>query len=227
MADVQPGTNVTVAVDILVEGVLTFAAGEQVTVQQVAPNPQRPEYKYTVFSAKTNKWFMLRDADIMAQPAAYAPPPIPPQQQAPFAQPQQPGAPRPPRPAGAGGGVDFSGMELSDWLVAGGGLFIFISIFFYFVGYGFLSILTGLGLVVLVVLDKIVKVPQISEWQGLTWVYIIFGGVSTLLGFLGLMSLLFLLHGFIAARWYIAPFLELLASVAVLIGGIMRYKEEH
>jgi len=231
MADVQQGTNVTIAADIAVEGVLTFAAGEQVTVQQVAPNPQRPEYKYTVFSAKTGKWFMLRDADIMApaQPAAYAPPPIPPQQQqAPFAQappgPQQQfGAPAPPRAAGAG--VDFSGMESSDWLVAIGGLVLFIGVFFYFVGYGILTILIGLGLVVVVVLDKIVKVPQIAEWTGLTWVYIIFGGISTLLGLIALLNILVWFHGLIPIRWYIGPVLELLASVAILAGGLMRRKE--
>ena len=235
MADVQQGTNVTIAADIAVEGVLTFAAGEQVTVQQVAPNPQRPEYKYTVFSAKTGKWFMLRDADIMApQPAAYAPPPIPPQQQqAPYTQPppgpqQQFGAPAPPRAAGAG--VDFSGMESSDWLVAIGGIIMFLSMFIYFGGYLYPSAIGGLGLIVLVVLDKLVRVPAITDWRGLTVLYIVVGAIGVFFGLLSLLNVLLWWHATILGihapiSWYIGPVIDLLASGAVLAGGLMRRKE--
>lgn len=215
MADVQPGTVVTIASDIVANGVLTFAGGEQVTVQQVAPNPQMPEYKYTVQSSRTGTWYQLRDADIVvgapqaAQPR-YATPPPP------------PGTRRPPR---AGAGVDFSTMELSDWLVGIGGIVMFIGTFFYWWGFGFLFPLLGLALVALVVLDKIVAVPAVSEWPYLAWVYIIAGGLSTLLGGLSLIRILFWLHGLISISWYFTPVLELLASVAVLAGGVMKARE--
>jgi len=65
MADIPEGTTVTIAADIAVNGVLTFGRGEQVVVQQVSPNPQRPEYRYAVTSARTGAWYLLRDADIM------------------------------------------------------------------------------------------------------------------------------------------------------------------
>lgn len=218
MADVQPGTIVTIASDIVANGVLTFARGEQVTVQQVAPNPQMPDYKYTVQSARTGTWYQLRDADIILQ--------APQQAQAPQPQyatpPPQPGAQRQPR---AGGGVDFSTMEVSDWLVGIGGIVMFIGTFFYWWGFGFLFPLLGLGLIVLVILDKIAKVPAIADWPYLAWVYIIVGGLSTLLGGISLLRILFWLHGLISISWYFTPVLELLASIAVLIGGIMRVRE--
>lgn len=240
MADIQPGATVTVAADIVANGVVVFAGGEQVTVQQVSPNPQMPQYKYSVYSTRAGKWYQLRDEDVLApapqvQPGAYAQPP---QQPGAYAQPpqgQQPtyGAPQPgpsmgaqggTRPAGAG--VDFSGMQTSDWLVAIGGIVMFIGTFFWFTGYGILFPLMGVGLVILVVLDKIVKVPAIAEFAGLTWVYIIIGGVGTLLGAISMLRLLFWLGGLpISSAWYITPVLELLANVAVLIGGIMRFKE--
>jgi len=89
MADIQPGTSATIAADVVANGVVMFTAGEQVTIQQVAPNAQRPEYKYVVFSAKSGSWFTLRDADLVA---AYAPPQVPPPVpvQPQYAPPQQP-----------------------------------------------------------------------------------------------------------------------------------------
>jgi len=79
MADIQAGMTVTVAADMVVNGILVFGSGEQVVVQQVSPDPQRPEYRYNVMSARTGTWYLLRDADIVAPSAAL------PQQQ-----PQQP-----------------------------------------------------------------------------------------------------------------------------------------
>ena len=229
MADVQQGTNVTIAADIAVEGVLTFAAGEQVTVQQVAPNPQRPEYKYTVFSAKTGKWFMLRDADIMApaQPAAYAPPPIPPQQQqAPFAQappgPQQQfGAPAPPRAAGAG--VDFSGMESSDWLVAVGGIVMLIASFIWFFGYGVLWPVLGIAAVVLVILEKLANVPAIADFPYLSWIYIGIGGLGGLLALLRIIQTLSFRVTLLS--WWVVLILEIAAGAAIAVGGVMKLRE--
>jgi hypothetical protein len=79
MADIPAGMTVTVVADIVVNGVLAFGRGEQVAVQQVSPDPQRPEYRYNVMSARTGTWYLLRDADIVVPSAAL------PQQQ-----PQQP-----------------------------------------------------------------------------------------------------------------------------------------
>ncbi len=215
MADFQQGQVVTVAADVIVNGEPAFARGEQVTIGQVAPNPQRPEYKYTVYSARMSQWFQLRDADLMAQGAAYAQGPGPAAQQAPGA-----GAGR------AGGGFDLSAMGTSDWLVGIGGLVMFIGTFFYFYGFGLLFPLMGIALIALVIVDKIAGVPAVSQWPGLTWVYIAIGAVATLLSLYTLLRLLWWLHGIsIPMRWYITPVLELLASVAVLAGGIMRQRE--
>lgn len=50
--------------DILVEGQVAFSRNEKVTVELIAPNPGRPEYKYVVLSQKLGKRFQLSDADI-------------------------------------------------------------------------------------------------------------------------------------------------------------------
>jgi len=76
MADIPVGMTVTVAADIVVNGVLTFGRGEQVVVQQVSPDPQRPEYRYTVMSARTGTWYQLRDADIVPPFATQAQQPV-------------------------------------------------------------------------------------------------------------------------------------------------------
>ena len=80
MADIQAGMTVTVAADMVVSGILVFGSGEQVVVQQVSPDPQRPEYRYTVMSARTGTWYQLRDADIVPPVAAQVPPQQPVQQ---------------------------------------------------------------------------------------------------------------------------------------------------
>jgi hypothetical protein len=226
MADLQPGSIVTIAADIMINGVLTFAGGEQVTVQQVSPNPQMPEYKYTVQSARNGNWYQLRDADVMG-----APPPQP--QQAPqYAQQQyaQPGAPQPGMQpaarAGGGGGELFAMMETSDWMVGIGGIVMFLGAFFYLWGFGYLFPLLGLALAVLVVLDKIAKVDAIANWPYLAWVYIISGGLTTLLGAISLLRLFLWLHGLpVSTMWYFTPIIELAASIVILVGGIMRVRE--
>ena len=65
MADIPVGMTVTVATDIVVNGVSAFGRGEQVVVQQVSPDPQRPEYRYAVISVRTGTRYQLRDADIV------------------------------------------------------------------------------------------------------------------------------------------------------------------
>lgn len=60
-----------VARDIEIGGVTSFTRGEQVTVERVEPNPQRPEYRHVVFSQLTARWYQLSDDDLEpAQPFA-------------------------------------------------------------------------------------------------------------------------------------------------------------
>jgi hypothetical protein len=82
-----------IAGDIIAGGVTAFSKGERVAIEGVDPNPQRPEYKYVVFSRLTGKRFQLRDADleplpVLEQAPAYgAASPVPFQ---PSAEPEQP-----------------------------------------------------------------------------------------------------------------------------------------
>lgn len=109
MGEIQPGSVVSIASDIVANGNVTFSRGEQVTIMNVAPSPESPDYKYVVYSAKAGTYFTLRDLDFMpsyqpppapAAPAAqYQPPPQPRYQ--PPAQPQYQAPPPQPRNAGA------------------------------------------------------------------------------------------------------------------------------
>jgi hypothetical protein len=93
IADFHVGTTVTIAADIVADGIVTFGRGEQVLIQQVLPNPQWPDYKYTVMSARTGNWYQLRAVDVI--------PPFAPQ---PFQQqPMQP----PPMQYAAGQGAGY------------------------------------------------------------------------------------------------------------------------
>lgn len=217
MADVQQGTVVTVASDVMINGVPAFARGEQVTVQQVAPNAQRPEYKYTVYSTRLSQWYQLRDEDIASQAAA--PPPAPQ---------QMPGAPQQyQQPAGAarvgGGGVDFSMMEAYDWLVGAGGIVMVIASFIWFFGYGVLWPLLGIAAIVLVILDKLAKVPAIADLPYLSWIYMGIGGIAMLLALLRIIQTLS--YRVTLLSWWVVLILELAAGAAVLVGGIMRQRE--
>ena len=58
-----------IARDIEIGGVTAFTRGEQVTIERVEPNPQRPEYKHVVFSRLTGRWYQLCDDDLDAAPA--------------------------------------------------------------------------------------------------------------------------------------------------------------
>jgi hypothetical protein len=70
MTDLQPGTNATIASDVVINGSLVFGSGEQVIIEQVSPNQARPEYRYVVTSSRTGARFQLREADFVARPAA-------------------------------------------------------------------------------------------------------------------------------------------------------------
>ena len=50
--------------DIIISDQLAFRNGESVIVEGVAPNPQRPEYKYVVLSQALQKRFRLSDVDL-------------------------------------------------------------------------------------------------------------------------------------------------------------------
>lgn len=108
MADIQPGTTVAIASDIVVDGVVAFGRGEQVVVERVSPNPADPRYKYVVVSASLGKRYQLKDDDIVApymEPPTQAEPPV-------FA---APGQPPPPPP-----GVQPAGPATTPAPVAGG-----------------------------------------------------------------------------------------------------------
>jgi hypothetical protein len=225
MADFQQGAVVTVAADVIINGVPAFTRGEQVTIGQVALNPERPEYKYTVYSARLSQWYQLRDQDVLAppqaaQPGAYAAPPGQPPQQAPGAPPQY-GRPMGAKPAG--GGLDFSALESSDWLIAIGGIVMLIASFIWFFGYGVLWPVLGIAAVVLVVLEKLVAVPAIADLPFLSWIYIGIGGLGGLLALLRILQTLS--FRVTLASWWVVLILELAAAAAIVFGGIMRLRE--
>lgn len=73
MMEIRPGSRVVVNGDVFVGGALAFGRGEPVTVEAVEPNPQRPEYRYVVTSARLSRRFQLRDADLVAPVQAAGP----------------------------------------------------------------------------------------------------------------------------------------------------------
>lgn len=50
--------------DVMVDGRLAFALGEQLIVERVEANLERPRYKYVVYSQKLSMYFQLSDSDI-------------------------------------------------------------------------------------------------------------------------------------------------------------------
>lgn len=227
MADIQQGTTVTIASDIVANGVVTFARGEQVSIGQVSPNPQMPQYKYTVYSQKAGQWFQLRDEDIIApspagQPAGYTAPPSPP---------GTPGATTPPpmgvRSAprtGSSGGDFISEIQPTDWMVAGGGLAMIIGTFVGFIWFGTFAMLIGIGAIVLVCLERFANVELPLPFdQG--WLYVMIGGVGVLIGLLSLLDTALWAHWLGAGRYYVGSILILLGGAAVAVGGFMRARE--
>ncbi|MBU1671737.1 MAG: hypothetical protein KKF41_01185 [Actinobacteria bacterium] len=98
MSDIQAGSRVSIVSDIVIDGVLTFAGGEQVTVEYVSPNSADPRYRFVVFSVRTGNRYQLRDEDLAELPAGPIPVAPPPQT-------VQAGAAAPvPAPPGAAGG---------------------------------------------------------------------------------------------------------------------------
>ena len=84
-SEIQAGIMAVISHDIVVENQYAFRQGEQVVVERISPNPQRPEYRYVVVSVTLQKRFQLSDANLafiqqsaqqMAAPpvVAYQPP---------------------------------------------------------------------------------------------------------------------------------------------------------
>jgi hypothetical protein len=71
------GTVCQITHDIIVEGQVAFRAGENVSVESISPNPQRPEYMYVVTSSSLQKKFQLSDGDLMTVAPTFQPPPQP------------------------------------------------------------------------------------------------------------------------------------------------------
>ena len=71
MNGIRPGGTYVITHDIGT----AFRRGEQVVVEEISPDPQRPEYKYIVFSKTDAKRFRLSDADLTELPRT-APPEV-------------------------------------------------------------------------------------------------------------------------------------------------------
>ena len=61
-----------IANDIDIGGTIAFTKGEQVTIASSEPNPERPEYRHTVYSLLTGNWYQFMDEDF--EPVQYPPP---------------------------------------------------------------------------------------------------------------------------------------------------------
>jgi len=119
--------------------------------------------------------------------------------------------------------VDFSMMEAYDWLVGAGGIVMVIASFIWFFGYGVLWPLLGIAAIVLVILDKLAKVPAIADLPYLSWIYMGIGGLAMLLALLRIIQTLS--YRVTLLSWWVVLILELAAGAAVLVGGIMRQRE--
>ena len=61
---ISGGSECTISRNIMAGESIAFKQGEPVTVELVSPNPERPEFKYVVFSKTLNRRFQLSEADI-------------------------------------------------------------------------------------------------------------------------------------------------------------------
>jgi hypothetical protein len=53
--------------DIDIGGATAFTRGEQVTIERVEPNPERPEYKHVVFSRPWTQRSLIRRATLSSR----------------------------------------------------------------------------------------------------------------------------------------------------------------
>jgi hypothetical protein len=69
---INPGDNCIVTRDVATGAGLAFMTGEQVTVENVSPDPARPDSRYVVYSQIQSKKFLLSDADLRPVPFMHA-----------------------------------------------------------------------------------------------------------------------------------------------------------
>jgi hypothetical protein len=62
--NINPGEWCIAGRDIIVDDKVAFVSGERLIVERVEPNPERPEYKYVVFSSRLQKRFQLSSNEI-------------------------------------------------------------------------------------------------------------------------------------------------------------------
>jgi len=73
-AEMNGGETRILSHDVEVGGAVAFTRGEAVTVEAVEPNPERPEYKYVVYSRAVERRYQLREEDFEAPgPLHFAP----------------------------------------------------------------------------------------------------------------------------------------------------------
>jgi len=75
--EVKPGDTVRVSRDVTVNDQYAFRNSEQVVVESITANAERPDYKYVVFSQRLKKKFQLSDNDLILPSAVAAPAPDP------------------------------------------------------------------------------------------------------------------------------------------------------
>ena len=60
----SPGDLGSIKKNIHIKGELAFRKGERVRIEGISPNPERPEYRYVVFSAFLQKHFELSEREL-------------------------------------------------------------------------------------------------------------------------------------------------------------------
>ena len=51
--------------DIIIDGTLAFRRGERVRIEGESPDPDRPEYRFVVYSTVLGRRFRLSDLDVL------------------------------------------------------------------------------------------------------------------------------------------------------------------
>lgn len=62
-SNIYVGDRLAISRDVVVNGQVAFRMGEEVGIQKIAPNAERPEYRYVVTSDALGQKFVLRAAD--------------------------------------------------------------------------------------------------------------------------------------------------------------------
>ena len=60
----SPGDLGSIKKSIHIKGELAFRKGERVRIERISPNPERPEYRYVVFSVVLQKFLELSERDL-------------------------------------------------------------------------------------------------------------------------------------------------------------------